>query len=116
MNCINRASTVSIQYAFALVNSPMQCLKNVQNQIAVYRAVQNMCCRGGSLTLPLTQQARTAKLMLLGRFFSQFTAQPTNAGGRVNDPPLQRARDKLEFAKKGAAKCPRGADALCKVL
>jgi hypothetical protein len=38
--------------------------------------------------------------MLLGRFFSQFTAQPTNAGGRVNDPPLQRVCDKLEFAKK----------------
>ena len=50
------------------------------------------------MTLPLTQQARTAKLMLLGRFFSQFTAQPTNAGGRVNDPPLQRVCAKLKFA------------------
>ena len=68
-----------------------------------------MCCRGGSLTLPLTQQARTAKLMLLGRFFSQFTAQLTNAGGRVNDPPLQRVCDKLKF---GTQKPPRSSVAV----
>jgi hypothetical protein len=40
--------------------------------------------------------------MLLGRFFSQFTAQPTNAGGRVNDPPLQRVCAKLKFVKNRA--------------